>query len=146
MARMTKRTRRGQIPKRPRRSAEEWRREVERWQSSGQSIQEYTEAHDIHATTLTCWASRFGVSVRSRAGASKQASRNRDGERDSSRFLPVSVVTGTAQREDAGSRPVAPGVIAEFELGGGRRLRLSGLVALEELAELVAALEERLAC
>ncbi len=38
------------------------------------------------------------------------------------------------------------GFSAELELGGGRRLRVTGLDNLRQLAELVAAVEEQLGC
>ena len=125
--------------------------EVEQWLASGQSAKEYADQQGILATTLTYWASRLGLSrkhPRGKGGATggSRARGRQRGKTPSRGFLPVSVVTPGAQHDGTSVSTSTPRMTAELELGGGRRLRLSGLENLGQLAELVADLEERLAC
>ena len=146
IAGMKKRAAGQQVAKRPRRSAEEWRKEAESWRASGQSARDYATAHGIHAATLTYWARRLGVSAARPAGAKRAGWPRSDRGRDVSAFLPVSVVSQSSEEAPPKSGTMASRLTAELELGGGRRLRLSGLEDLRELADLVTTLEKRLSC
>ena len=134
--------------RRRRRSAEQWRQEVLRWRSSGQTAREYAEAHDVHSATLMYWSSRLGFSGGSRPRVKARPQERPARERSTGLFVPVSVVPSDNRvvASPSRGRTSSRSVVAEFELGGGRRLRVAGLDDLKQLAELVGALEEQLGC
>ena len=46
-------------PKRARRHAESWRREMEEFESSGQEVNDYCLARDLSVSTFLCWRRRL---------------------------------------------------------------------------------------
>lgn len=95
--------------------SEHWRRVIEDWRRSGQTVAEFCRRRRIASPTFYVWRQRLGnVSPSSRPSPA---------------FLPVHVVPGSA-------RPVL-----ELALRGGRMLRLHGDITPEIVAGLVRALE-----
>lgn len=121
--------------RRARRSAAEWQTEVTGWRASGLTAQQYAESRGVHAGTLMGWASRLAKSaVRSRQGGSRKA--------EAARFIPVRVVAPSS----AGRSDDCPRLAAEVILTSGRRVRLSGELRLDQLSQLLDALEGERAC
>jgi hypothetical protein len=81
------------------------------------------------------WASRLAKV----AGRSK---RDRDGKSEATRFIPVRVVAASP----AGRTNECPRLVAEVVLESGRRIRLSGELRLDQLGQLLDALERPRAC
>lgn len=119
--------------RRARRSAAVWQAEVAGWRASGLTAAEYAKSRDVHEGTLMGWAYRLAKgSPVPHAGAKKAPRRQ---------FIPVRV---TAPLE-----PIAestPRLAAEVILTSGRRVRLSGEFRLDQLGELLDALEGPKAC
>ena len=109
--------------KRPRRTREEWTREVGRWRQSGLTAAAYAAANNLHEGTLAGWASKLG----SRTG------QRRETQTEQPRFVPVRVSAPSA----AVRRP-AP---IEVVLSNGRRIRVSESFDADLLAELITILE-----
>lgn len=109
--------------KRPSRSRSEWLSEVKRWRQSGQSAQEYAQAHDLDAGTLAWWASRLN-----KESGTRRVRRNKA----EPAFLALQVHP----------RP-ARGVEGTFEvlLVNGRCVRVSGDFDVERVSRLLAAAE-----
>lgn len=120
-----------------RRSAAEWADEVAAWKRSGSSARAYALQRGISASTLTWWSSRgntgHAVSVAS-AKARPPGARVPAGGCE---FLPVKIV---APLEDT------PRVEAEILLVGGRRVRVAGVLTLEQLGQLLQVVEEGGVC
>ena len=121
--------------RRARRSAAEWQAEVAGWRASGLTAREYAKSHGVHAGTLMGWASRVAKSAgRSRHGGAVQS--------EAARFIPVRVAAPSrATRSDD-----SPRLEAEVILTSGRRVRLLGDIRIEQLGQLLDALEGRRAC
>jgi hypothetical protein len=120
--------------KRPARSRAEWIEEVKRWRESGQKGEEYCRAHDLHAGTLSYWASRLKADLAKASKSPKQARR----------FVPVRV--SAARRPVARSNPQT--AVGEFEvvLANGRQIRVAGAFVPETLARLIAVVEGAASC
>ena len=137
---MQKATRREarQVNRRPKRSAEEWLQEVNRWRSSGQSADVYARTHDLHPGTLAFWASRL------RHGADSRPARKSTNGASASAFLPVRVSSKSALREISTEMSVVGGL--EVVLTNGRRVRVAGPFRAESLAQLLAVVEGGATC
>src|SRR5436190_11544866 len=88
---------------RPRASAAEWRKRVQRWDESGLSAEQFAAETGIGAPTLRVWRSKLR-----RAGEAGE--KEEEAARASAAFVEVHA-TGTDSR-------------FELELGNGRRLRV----------------------
>ncbi len=118
--------------RRERRSAAAWKTEVAAWRASGLSVAEYAKAHDLHVGTLRGWAGRLRRA--DRAGGEQKVT-----AAEPSSFLPVRV-SGSSKVE------ASPCLSVEIVLGGGRSVRLSGGLRVEQLVELLDAVEGRRGC
>jgi hypothetical protein len=119
--------------RRVRRSAAVWQAEVAGWRASGLTAAEYAKTRDVHEGTLMGWAYRLAKgSPMPRAGAKKAPS---------SHFIPVRV-TPPLESLPEGS----PRLAAEVILTSGRRVRLSGELRLDQLGQLLDALEGSKPC
>lgn len=121
--------------RRARRSAAEWQAEVARWRASELTAREYAKSQGIHAGTLMGWASRLakGTGLSRRGGSGKS---------EATRFIPVRVVAPSLRGRTGDS----PRLAAEVILESGRRVRLSGELRLDQLGQLLDALERPRAC
>jgi hypothetical protein len=121
--------------RRARRSAAEWQAEVAGWRASGLTAQEYAQSQGVHAGTLMGWASRLARSAkRPRQSGSRKV--------EAARFIPVRVMAPSP----AGRSDDAPRLAAEVILTSGRRVRLSGELRLDQLGQLLDALEGERGC
>ena len=109
--------------KRPRRTREEWAKEVVRWRRSGLTAAAYAAENDLHEGTLAGWASKFGSRALHRAEA----------RREQPRFVPVRVSDSSAEE----SKPAG----LEVVLSNGRRIRVSERFDAELLAQVVTVLD-----
>jgi hypothetical protein len=120
-------------PRRARRSAAVWQAEVAGWRASGLTAAEYAKSRDVHEGTLMGWASRLAKgSWKPQPGAKKTPG---------SRFIPVRVSPPAEPREESSRR-----LAAEVILTSGRRVRLSGEFRLDQLGQLLDALEGPKTC
>lgn len=121
--------------RRARRSAAEWQAEVAGWRASGLTAEEYAKSHGVHAGTLMGWASRLAKAPgRPRATGSAKS--------EATRFIPVRVMAPPA----AAVTEACPRLAAEVILTSGRRVRLSGEFRLDQLGQLLDALEGSRTC
>jgi len=121
--------------RRTRRSAAEWQAEVAGWRASGLTAKQYAQTQGVHAGTLMGWASRLAKGAKRRPRAGQETAAR-------ARFIPVRVTPPLlASRVDG-----QPGLTAEIILISGRRVRLSGELKLEQLGQLLDALEGGRAC
>lgn len=118
------------MKKAARRSAGEWAVEVATWRRSGESARDYAEKHGISAASLTWWSSQIA------------RGRRVDSMGTGAAFLPVRV----AASEVAASSPQITGVRAEVILAGGRCVRVTGEMTLEQFARLLDVVEGVQSC
>lgn len=119
--------------RRARRSAAVWQAEVAGWRASGLTAAEYAKSRDVHEGTLMGWVYRLAKgSPVSRAGAKKVPS---------SHFIPVRVTPPLESLSES-----VPRLAAEVILMSGRRVRLSGEFRLDQLGQLMDALEGQKTC
>lgn len=119
--------------RRARRSAAVWQAEVASWRTSGLTAAEYAKSRDIREGTLMGWASRLAKGSPMRRTSAKKG--------PSSHFIPVRVVPPPEPRLESAQR-----LAAEVILTSGRRVRLSGEFRLDQLGELLDALEGPKTC
>lgn len=112
--------------RRPRRSAAEWRREVASWRASGLTAAAYAEPRGIHEGTLMGWASRLA-----RCGLDTAVPKG------AGRFVPVRVAPARSNELEK----EAPRLYAEVVLRGGRCVRLTGELRVDQLRQLLDAVE-----
>jgi hypothetical protein len=121
--------------RRSRRSAADWQVEVSGWRSSGLSAAEYAKTRGIHPGTLMGWASRLARQAVLEAPRAEPKSSGR-------RFVPVRVLPARGAQSEASG----PLVSAEVILSSGRRVRISGELRLDQLGQLLDALEGAARC
>lgn len=120
-------------PRRARRSAAVWQAEVAGWRASGLTAAEYAKSRDVHEGTLMGWASRLAKGGLMPRSSTKKAALPH--------FIPVRVAPPSEPRVES-----SPRLAAEVVLTSGRRVRLSGEFRLEQLGELLDALEGPKTC
>lgn len=124
---------------RRRRSALEWKKEVKAWKASGLSAAAYAAERDLKPSTMMWWA--WAMKRERRGGRTKKRNGADETPQTSAvSFLPLRVVS--PKERVAG----APTVQAEILLQGGRRVRVAGAMNFEQLAQLLAAVEDGVRC
>lgn len=104
-----------------------WRQRIHQWQRSGQTIRDFCAKHSLSEPKFYAWRREL---------ARRDAEARVNGQ-EPARFVPVLV-----QPEPATDRPAA----IEIVLGSGRRLRVGPGFDAATLSQVVAVLEEGLAC
>ena len=96
-----------------------WRRRLSQHAESGESVRSWCRKHDVTETAFYWWRRELA---------------RRDAETETTAFVPVHV---TEDRLDRGDSPI------EIELADGRRVRITGQVNRETLADVLDVLERR---
>lgn len=120
------------------RSETQWRLSISDWKRGDLSLSQYCETHQLHPRTLKNWLTKLGE------GPGKGHQFNGTsavmGETNAPLFAPVQV------REPAAAVPVSSQLTVTIVLAGGRRVQLTGGLRIEQLGQLLDAVEAGAAC
>ncbi len=125
------------VARRERRTASEWQAEVSAWRASGLTAAQYAETRNIHPGTLFSWAGRLNDQIPT---AGRMAPTAPPPNALGRAFLPVKL------RDERNRVDDARAITAEIVLVSGRRVRVSGELKLEQLSQLLDAVDRGSAC
>lgn len=120
------------------RSEAQWRLSIIDWKRGDLSLSQYCETHQLHPRTLKNWLTKLGEGPG--RGHQLHGTTAAAGETKTRLFAPVQV------RQPAAVAPVLSELTATVLLAGGRRVQLTGGLCMEQLGQLLDAVEGAVSC